>query len=236
MSNTMSSSYTIHPLTLPDIPEATQTSQLAFASHNTLIYTSPLSPTSLENLISTRMASFPTETDVYSFKAVDTVSNKIIGSSRWSLHLEDEVDERSVEEVVEARMRNNFPEMRRDVTRNMYAAITRGSRAVLSVPASDASSSSASGYDVDGEGKGCVLSRRLELEGLFVHPDYQRRGIARALMQWGIEEADRLGLEIYLDATAAGRPFYTTCGFETRKVVPVEGVEFAVSYCQWEIV
>ncbi|KAL4866235.1 hypothetical protein BDV12DRAFT_138390 [Aspergillus spectabilis] len=218
----MTFSYTIHPLTLPDLHETTSISELAFTEHNTLLYASPLSPESLSKLVSGRASRFSSEKDVFSFKVVDNGSGKIIGSSRWSIHLSDEADEKSVEEVVEGRMSANLPEMKRDVARVVYTAVTVGRRDVLSVPDAAAGNN-------EGEGKGCVLRKRVELEGLFVHPEYQRRGIARELLQWGLEEAEKLGLEVYLEATPAGRPFYSRCGFETVKVVPTEGREFAVS-------
>ena len=51
------------------------------------------------------------------------------------------------------------------------------------------------------------------LDICFVHPEYRRRGVGRLLMAWGINKADEMGLESYIDATEAGMPLYETCGY-----------------------
>ena len=57
-------------------------------------------------------------------------------------------------------------------------------------------------------GKKHVILRRL-----VVHPDFQRRGIGRKLMQWGLDEADRLGIVSWLFARPAGIQLYQRCGY-----------------------
>lgn len=39
------------------------------------------------------------------------------------------------------------------------------------------------------------------LEILAVDPDYHRRGVGKALVQWGVDKAISEGLECHLDAT-----------------------------------
>ncbi|KAI1337259.1 acyl-CoA N-acyltransferase [Xylariaceae sp. FL0016] len=63
--------------------------------------------------------------------------------------------------------------------------------------------------------------RHVYLPTMAVHPDYQRRGIGRLLMQWGIDMAEKLGLPIYLEATDAGFPLYKSMGFERLTHVSV---------------
>jgi GNAT superfamily N-acetyltransferase len=58
------------------------------------------------------------------------------------------------------------------------------------------------------------LCRRVELETVFVHPAYRRRGVASALLEWEIDQAERLGLLVYLEATEEGRRVYERVGFE----------------------
>lgn len=48
---------------------------------------------------------------------------------------------------------------------------------------------------------------------LFTHPDYRRKGVGQQLLDWGLEQADKLKLGIYLDSTAPGRPLYEANGF-----------------------
>ncbi|KAK8041290.1 GNAT family acetyltransferase [Apiospora phragmitis] len=52
----------------------------------------------------------------------------------------------------------------------------------------------------------------LYLNNVFTHPDYRRRGVWQQIMDWGTRKADKLGLEIFLDATPPGRPLYLANG------------------------
>ena len=49
-------------------------------------------------------------------------------------------------------------------------------------------------------------------------PDYRRRGAASLLLQWGIDRADELGVEIYIESSLAGKPLYEKFGLHTLKV------------------
>lgn len=60
------------------------------------------------------------------------------------------------------------------------------------------------------------------LEFLGVDKDYQQRGLGFTLVDWGCRQADALGLEVYLDATIKGLPFYKRhFGFEEKKVLSI---------------
>ncbi|EKG13338.1 hypothetical protein MPH_09620 [Macrophomina phaseolina MS6] len=52
------------------------------------------------------------------------------------------------------------------------------------------------------------------LAGLATHPDYQGNGLGAALVRWGLEQAEKDGLPVYLEATPAGAPLYKRLGFE----------------------
>jgi GNAT superfamily N-acetyltransferase len=56
-----------------------------------------------------------------------------------------------------------------------------------------------------------------------VDPEFQRRGIALKLVQWGLEEAKRRGLEATTEASEMGRHVYAKLGFK-----PVADVEFII--------
>ncbi|RHZ47215.1 hypothetical protein CDV55_101469 [Aspergillus turcosus] len=51
------------------------------------------------------------------------------------------------------------------------------------------------------------------LQVLVVHPMYQGRGIGTRLLMVGVEEARRLGLPAWLEASEAGYSVYRRCGF-----------------------
>ncbi|GAB1193361.1 hypothetical protein APSETT444_002575 [Aspergillus pseudonomiae] len=51
------------------------------------------------------------------------------------------------------------------------------------------------------------------LQVLVVHPEYQGRGIGSKLLMAGVEEAKRLRLPAWLEASQAGYTLYKRCGF-----------------------
>ncbi|KAH8703270.1 putative GNAT family acetyltransferase [Talaromyces proteolyticus] len=59
---------------------------------------------------------------------------------------------------------------------------------------------------------------------IFTLPEHQRKGVGRAILDWGLAKADRLGLESWLDASVYGLPLYQKVGFLTygRNNVQVE--------------
>lgn len=50
---------------------------------------------------------------------------------------------------------------------------------------------------------------------LGVDPRYQRRGVARSLLRWGLDQAEREGLPVHLSATPAGASLYSRLGFRS---------------------
>jgi len=66
---------------------------------------------------------------------------------------------------------------------------------------------------------------------LATHPDYQRRGAASMLVQWGVDVAKKEDLEVTVMADPSAEGFYDHMGFEHVKVVDiqVEGEEEKVS-------
>ncbi|KAK2827851.1 hypothetical protein FQN49_007275 [Arthroderma sp. PD_2] len=49
---------------------------------------------------------------------------------------------------------------------------------------------------------------------LIVHPDYQRRGIGGAFIRDGVQQAEKLGVPAWLEASTAGFSVYKAHGFE----------------------
>ncbi|KAL8364965.1 hypothetical protein RB595_003990 [Gaeumannomyces hyphopodioides] len=59
--------------------------------------------------------------------------------------------------------------------------------------------------------------RATALDIMSVDPAYQRRGVGAKLMKYGVDEADRLGVEAVVEASRMGRYLYETFGFEIRE-------------------
>ncbi|ORY60061.1 acyl-CoA N-acyltransferase [Pseudomassariella vexata] len=60
------------------------------------------------------------------------------------------------------------------------------------------------------------------LEFLGVDHAYQHKGLGFSLVDWGCRQADAAGLDVYLDATIKGLPFYKKYfGFQDRKLLSI---------------
>lgn len=72
--------------------------------------------------------------------------------------------------------------------------------------------------------------RHYYLEIIATRPEWQGKGAAGKLMRWGLELADRDGVEAYLEASPDGKPIYEHFGFEERDrlVVDLEAKENAL--------
>jgi GNAT superfamily N-acetyltransferase len=57
----------------------------------------------------------------------------------------------------------------------------------------------------------------LVLHIAFALPEYRGMGLSHLFLRWGVEKADALGLEAWLDASEFGAPVYKKYGF--REVV-----------------
>jgi predicted N-acetyltransferase YhbS len=60
------------------------------------------------------------------------------------------------------------------------------------------------------------LTSTLDLAGLAVDPDHQRKGLAGKLIRTVLVKADQDGLPTYLEATPDGAPVYPRFGFEQK--------------------
>ena len=61
-----------------------------------------------------------------------------------------------------------------------------------------------------------------DLHMLHTDPAYQGRGAGGALMEWGTQKADELGLPIYLESSPKGHRFYQRHGFKDVKVLDID--------------
>jgi GNAT superfamily N-acetyltransferase len=57
---------------------------------------------------------------------------------------------------------------------------------------------------------------------LCVHPDFQRRGVGKELVRWGLRQAADLGLTVHLEASPEGIPLYRSLGFKIVETVIVK--------------
>jgi GNAT superfamily N-acetyltransferase len=58
-----------------------------------------------------------------------------------------------------------------------------------------------------------ILTLPSALNWMSVHPSHRRKGLASYVMQWGVDKADELGMECYLEASAMGQKLYERFAF-----------------------
>ena len=73
----------------------------------------------------------------------------------------------------------------------------------------------------------------LGLSLMCVYPEFQRRGVGRLLMEWGLAKIDGLGLESFIEATDSGKGLYARCGYRSVKKVSVN-VDRADATAGWK--
>ncbi|TKA73770.1 hypothetical protein B0A55_07119 [Friedmanniomyces simplex] len=61
---------------------------------------------------------------------------------------------------------------------------------------------------------------------LATHPKHYRRGVGAMHLRWGFEQAEKLGLPVYLESSPIGRPLYERNGFETKGWLPFDARKF----------
>lgn len=66
-----------------------------------------------------------------------------------------------------------------------------------------------------------------DLKLLHTDPIHQKRGAGSMLLQWGVNEADRLGIPSYLEATREAHRLYERYGFR-------EVERLAIDLSKWE--
>lgn len=210
-------SFDILPQTSDDAPEVFTGARKAFTRFNRILFNPfPLSAESMEILSKRRVESFSKDTQAKSFKAVDRETGAIIGAARWSIHADEEVIDKSVEEESRGGVEAfRVPELREAVASAFYRGLLEGKREIM-------------GIKEDEDGKVLKLKPRVDLESLFTHPDHQGKGVGKALLQRCIQDAEALGLVAYLEATEEGLPLYAKSGFESIRTNVFDAKEFGV--------
>ena len=190
--------------------------EIVFPQMYSLLYDGPLTDSTVDALADQRIKSIhkedaetqPTK-KLFAFKAVDDSTGEIVGESRWVIHFEDEVLTKTVEDEVEERINPPMPQLRVQPMAEFGRMLAIAKREVLAVP-------SESGQTAEPNAS-IKLPKMVYLHVLAVHPNHQKKGIGRRLLQWGLDEADRLGLISYLESSMDGVRLYQSSGFEKVK-------------------
>ncbi|OKL64432.1 hypothetical protein UA08_01109 [Talaromyces atroroseus] len=202
----------------------------AFQSTYDVLFDGRLKPETLDALAESRVKQLlkaseevkaqtgPLSKRFFAFKAVDDETGEIVGEARWMIYYEDETLTKTIEEEQTERVTPPTPQMNVEANRAFQKVLSTVKRLVLEVPDAQQQKDSKE-RDLNEVKK---LRKRVYLHVLAVHPNHQKKGIGRKLLQWGLDEADRLGLIAYLEASNEGRPLYEQSGFEAVKKVSMD--------------
>jgi len=67
-----------------------------------------------------------------------------------------------------------------------------------------------------------LLRPHAELDMIFTDPKHRNKGYATMLMKWGMDEAEKMEVEIMVEATAIGLPLYKKFGFRVVEKIAVD--------------
>ncbi|KAF1987839.1 acyl-CoA N-acyltransferase [Aulographum hederae CBS 113979] len=184
-------SFQILPMTAEDLPTFTRIHHSAFSTGlGSILTTAPpgvLSPTARSASLARQTKSFNDPHNRF-FKAIDPATGEIVAFAKWHVYL----SERSEAEVEEACA---VPPMPKDATVEAWEEVFGWLR-------------KAKREWMGGRPSYC-------LGNLITDPRHQGRGAGRQLIQWGMDEADKAGLIMYLESSPPGKKLYERCGFET---------------------
>jgi GNAT superfamily N-acetyltransferase len=138
-----------------------------------------------------------TKPDAHVFKCVDTdLHDKLIAVAKWSVYEEPRAMEQIEKTFV---VRPTSVEENRKARIEFMSGIFKSRREIM------------------GERPHVIL------DSLICHPDFQRRGAGRQLVQWGLDRADELGLPAYLEGSAAGKGLYRKMGYQPIREIIFDG-------------
>ncbi|RAK95485.1 GNAT family N-acetyltransferase [Aspergillus ibericus CBS 121593] len=149
--------------------------------------------------------------NVHVLAAVDDISGRVVGYARWMVPADENGDGKS---AVELKEQANVELLNRHKAGNTFPVGTRmdlyhAFQELLK--------------DVEGR---LVREGDFVLELLATHPEAQGRGVGTALLNWGLERANKRNARVYLEATEDGYPLYWKYGWRDVEVIEIDFTRF----------
>ena len=136
----------------------------------------------------------PRPEDLVNLTAADRTAaeseGRIVGIAYWNFWPKDRTDEELAAEKAADHAEGQPPSADPAFCEAFFGAIDESKKEVLG-------------------GRAHIL-----LHILATDPQYHRRGVGAMQLKWGLDEADRLGIPAYLEASEYGAPLYQRWGFE----------------------
>lgn len=199
---------------------------------NLLVHTRPLSEESLVKVSEDRQKNFHAP-GTYQWKVVDTdAENEIISCAQWTLHnYNGEESEEREEEEGEAKADGIDDTAPRDPR---WKSKRPDAEPLFLPPEVNLKVLKALLGPLRAANEEIMGARPyLMLNTLSTHPEHYRRGCGSLLVKWGVETADELGIEAYLDTSMMGRKLYERFGFELVREVRFDREEWGGEGVDW---
>ncbi|GAB7355417.1 hypothetical protein MBLNU459_g5933t1 [Dothideomycetes sp. NU459] len=212
-------SYTITPMTPADVPDYTWIHYHAFddspGSVSAVFYTAGLNEhiTAHLNRIQTKGLTDPANRYIL---LRDPATSTLVGIAKWVIQTADKTPAELDQEEEQAR----------------HERATQAPVPGINKPGVEAfREAQAQSHREHMQGRAHVY-----LALLAAHPDHQRKGVGATAMAWGVAEAEKLGLPIYLESSKEGYGLYEKFGFKTVGIFPFDAGQFghkgnATHYC-----
>lgn len=179
------------PVTEEDIETWTLVAISAFESGIGHLLVGPNTPENLERKKAGFLHSMRNDPTARFLKIVDTSSGQIIAGASWNIYVDGNTEE-ALDHIL------------------ARPTLQRGYRADFEPI-----------YEHLRDNRRRVMGTRpyVYLDLLFTSPKHHRRGAGAMLLKWGVDRADELGIEAYLESSIEGRILYERYGYKVLKAV-----------------
>jgi GNAT superfamily N-acetyltransferase len=134
----------------------------------------------------------------------DDSSGKIVGGAWWQTYLKDRTQEELDAAAEERTGEGHSPDINIPCMEAFYEKFSEYQKEVLG-------------------GRAHVF-----LHLLTVLPEYQRCGVGKMHMEWGVKHADELGLPMYVESSPAAKGLYLQYGFEVVREMDFDARPFGL--------
>jgi len=131
---------------------------------------------------------------------------KILGVADWNIYPRERSEAELKQEEEEGKKDDHAPGLNVAFSEHFFSELTKNKNKIFG-------------------GKPYVY-----LHILASRPIHHRRGAGAMHLNWGLEEAKKLGLPVYLESSPMGRPLYARMGFETVGWLDFDAKEWGLDH------
>ncbi|KAL2414732.1 hypothetical protein ABEF95_001580 [Exophiala dermatitidis] len=177
----------VAPLEESEVPSFVRIQIAAFPSELARILYAP-SPETANKTAADHLHALRESPCTFFQKAFDPETNQIISCGRWKIYLQERGED-EIEFKAPSVSKEGPDGWKGQAKETFYRALSRYAREIVGT------------------------RPHYHLDLLMTDPDFARRGGARKILQWGIDQSEKHGLPIYLESSEVARPLYEKNGF-----------------------